>query len=66
MATEQRQDETLEEYRVRLNREIDEKYPSLANRGFPWPWDESCDRWFEVVTGETIPAHERAPRNPDL
>jgi hypothetical protein len=66
MASEQRKDETLQQYRARLNREFEEKYPRLARLKFPWPWDESCDRWFEAVTGETIPPHERASRNPDL
>jgi hypothetical protein len=66
MASEQQKDETLEKYRERLNREFDEKFPELAKFEFPWPWDESMDRWFEAVTGETIPEHERAPRNPDL
>jgi hypothetical protein len=66
MASEQRQHETLERYRERLNREFDEKFPELAKYRFPWPWDESTDRWFEAVTGEAIPEHERAPRNADL
>jgi hypothetical protein len=66
MASEQRQDETLEQYRVRLNREFDEKFPRLAKFKLNRPWDEKDDRWFETVTGETIPEHERAPRNPDL
>jgi hypothetical protein len=30
------------------------------------PWDKKDDLWFEIVAGETIPEHERAPRNPDL
>jgi hypothetical protein len=66
MASAQRKDETLEEYRKRLNREFDEKFPTLANFGFPWPWDESTDRWFEAVTGETLPPDQRAPRDPGL
>jgi hypothetical protein len=66
MASEQRQDETLEKYRERLNREFDEKFPELKRFKFPWPWDDKDDLWFEAVTGETIPEHERAPRNPDL
>jgi len=49
-----------------VNCEFDAKFPELAKFQLHRPWDEKDDLWFEIVTGETIPEHERAPRNPDL
>lgn len=66
MATEHREDETLEEYRARLKRENRERYPRLAKFQLQRPWDEKDDLWFEFVTGETLAPDERATRNADL
>ncbi|HEY2052980.1 MAG TPA: hypothetical protein VGH14_03490 [Solirubrobacterales bacterium] len=54
MASEQRKDETLQQYRDRLNREFEEKYPRLAKLSSPEPWDESVDLFLEAVTGEKL------------
>jgi hypothetical protein len=54
MANEQRKDETLQEYRDRLNREFAEKYPELVWHSSPEPWDESDDVFLEAVTGEPV------------
>jgi hypothetical protein len=66
MASEQRKDETLEAPWERLLREDLPTWPELMKLTPKRPWDEKDDLWFEIVTGETIPPHERAPRNPDL
>ncbi len=66
MASEQRKGESLQAYRDRLNQEFDEKFPGLKRFQLQRPWDELDDRWFEALTGETIPPDERAPRNSDL
>lgn len=31
-----------------------------------WEWGQEEERWFEAVTGETLPPDERAPRDSDL
>jgi hypothetical protein len=54
MANEQRKDETLQQYRDRLNREFEEKYPRLAKLSIREPWDESVDRFLEFVNGEKL------------
>lgn len=66
MTGEQRKGETLEAPWERLVREDLPTYPELERLAPKWPWDEKDDLWFEAVTGETIPPHERAPRSPDL
>jgi hypothetical protein len=66
MDYEQRKDETLEDFRARLNRDFDARFPRLARLKLHRPWDEKDDLWFEAVTGEAIPTHERATRNPGL
>jgi hypothetical protein len=62
MASEQRKDETLEEYRERLRREDRERFPEFAKFEFPWPWDEKDDLWLEAVTGEPQ-GKRRGPRD---
>jgi len=54
MANEQRRDETLKEYRERLNREFAENHPKLAKLSSPEPWEESDDVFLEFVTGEKL------------
>jgi hypothetical protein len=54
MANEQRKDETLQEYRDRLNREFEEQFPKLAKLSAPGPWEESDDVFLEFVTGEKL------------
>jgi hypothetical protein len=54
MANEQRKDETLQEYRDRLNREFEENHPKLAKLSLSGPWDESDDVFLETVTGEKL------------
>jgi hypothetical protein len=66
MATEQRKDGKPEAPWERLQRENLPTLPELERLAADRPWDEKDDLWFEAVTGETIPPHERAPRNPDL
>jgi hypothetical protein len=65
MANEQRKDETLQQYRDRLNREFDERYPELAKFSASGPWDESDDLFLEAVTGEPQ-GRRRGARNSDL
>ena len=31
-----------------------------------WEWGEPEYRWFEIVTGESVPRDERASRDSDL
>jgi hypothetical protein len=31
-----------------------------------WEWGEPEYRWFEAMTGETVPRDEHAPRDSDL
>jgi hypothetical protein len=65
MATEQREAGKPEAPWERIVREGLATWPELMK--VPRRrWDEKDDLWFEIVTGETIPEHERAPRNPDL
>jgi hypothetical protein len=66
MANEQCKDETPEEPWKRLLREDRPTFPELVRLAPRRLWDEKDDLWFEAVTGETIPPHERAPGNPDL
>jgi hypothetical protein len=54
MENGQRKDETLEEYRDRLNREFAEQFPKLAKLSAPGPWDETDDIFLETVTGEKL------------
>jgi hypothetical protein len=54
MANEQREGETLQEYRDRLNREFEEKFPKLARLSSRDPWDPSDDVFLEFVTGEKL------------
>jgi hypothetical protein len=54
MATEQRNDETLQQYRDRLRREFRENHPRLAELSMPGPWDEKSDLFLEAVTGEKL------------
>jgi hypothetical protein len=54
MANEQRKDETLKEYRERLNREFEEKFPKLARLSVRGPWEESDEVFLETVTGERL------------
>jgi hypothetical protein len=65
MNYEQQKDETLQEYRDRLNREFDERYPELAKYSAVGPWDESDDRFLEAVTGEPQ-GRPRESRTSDL
>jgi hypothetical protein len=65
MATEQRNDETLQQYRDRLNREFEERYPELAKFSSSEPWDESVDLFLEAVTGEPQ-GRRRDSRDSDL
>ncbi len=60
MANEQRNDETLQEYRDRLNREFEERFPKLARLSSPEPWDESDDIFLETVTGEKLERRREA------
>jgi hypothetical protein len=65
MATEQKINEPLDDYRARLNREFAERHPRLppifAHKG---PWTEGDSKWFEAMTGEkdTLPT---VPDDPD-
>jgi hypothetical protein len=54
MANEQRKDETLAEYRARLNREFAERFPKLARLSSDEPWEESDDVFLEFITGEKL------------
>jgi hypothetical protein len=54
MANEQRRGESLKDYRERLNREFEEKYPRLAKLSTREPWDESVDIFLEAVNGEKL------------
>ena len=54
MATEQRKDETLQQYRDRLNREFEDNHPKLARLSSSEPWDPSDDVFLEFVTGEKL------------
>ncbi|HEX4307647.1 MAG TPA: hypothetical protein VHZ54_16545 [Solirubrobacterales bacterium] len=54
MANEQRNGETLNEYRERLRREFRERYPELVKYSSPEPWDESDDIFLEALTGEKL------------
>ncbi|HEY2478392.1 MAG TPA: hypothetical protein VGI17_06640 [Solirubrobacterales bacterium] len=54
MENEQRKDETLAEYRDRLNRDFEERFPRLAKLSAPGPWDETDDIFLETVTGEKL------------
>lgn len=55
MDFEQRKDETLRQYRDRLNREFAERYPKLAELSLPGPYDEKDYAFFETVLGEPVP-----------
>jgi len=54
MASEQRKDETLQQYRERLRREFRENHPKLAELSIPGPWDEKGDLFLEAVNGEKL------------
>lgn len=54
MNYEQRKDETLRQYRDRLNREFAERYPKLAELSLPGPYDEKDYVFFETVLGEPV------------
>jgi|GEM_PF-4740264 len=54
MATEQRKDETVQEYRDRLRSEFREKHPKLAKLSMQGTWDEKSDLFLEAVTGEKL------------
>jgi hypothetical protein len=66
MASEQRKDGLPEAPWERIQREGLATWPEFMKRMPKRPWDEQDDLWLEAVTGEVIPEHERAPRNPDL
>lgn len=54
MNYQQQNDETLQQYRDRLNREFAERFPELAKFSSDEPWDESDDVFLEFVTGEKL------------
>lgn len=66
MASERRKEEALEAAWERLLQEKGPTVSELRRLAPKRPWDEKDDLWFEAVTGETIPEHDRAPRSPDL
>jgi hypothetical protein len=55
MDYEQRKDETLQQYRDRLNREFADRWPKLAALSLPGPYDEKDDLFFEAILGEAVP-----------
>ena len=66
MNYERREDESLRDYRNRLNREFAKKFPQLAELSLPGPWDEKDRIFFETVTGEPVPREDDEPRDPRL
>jgi hypothetical protein len=54
MEKEQREDETLEQYRERLRSEFRRDHPGLMKYTMPGPWDEKSDLFLEAVTGQKL------------
>jgi len=54
MDYEQRNEETLQQYRERLRRELRRDHPGLVKYTMPGPWDEKGDLFLEAVTGEKL------------
>jgi hypothetical protein len=54
MEKEQREDESLAEYRERLRREFRRDHPGLVKLTMPGPWDEKSDLFLEAVNGEKL------------